>query len=523
MSEMVSGRFYGVGLGPGDPELITRKAARLIAEADVLAYYSGTHGRSIARSIAADLIPDGVIEELLVYPVTTGTTDHPGGYDGAIADFYDESAARLAVHLDAGRTVVVLCEGDPLFYGSYMYLHDRLAPRYPTEVVPGVTSVSAASAAAAEPMVRRTDVLTILPGTLPAPELARRLADTDGAAIMKLGRTFPAVREALAQSGRLDDAVYVERASMDRQRILPVAEVDADAVPYFSVILTAGDRSPRNRTVADRSRPSVSAEATHPDANELLVVGLGPADEKWLTPEAADALAQVDHVVGYGPYVDRVPVRPGLHRHSSGNTVEVDRARFALDLALSGEKVAVVSGGDAGVFGMASAVFEAAQDGAYASVPIRVLPGVSAVQAVAARAGAPIGGDFAVMSLSDRLKPWDVIEKRLAAVSEADLVLGIYNPASRSRTTQVADARTVLLKHRPADTVVVIGRDVGRPGESLEVTTLEKLDPASIDMKCLLIVGAAGTSVMPSGAVWTKRSVDGQSAGSSTTDWTSRP
>ncbi|MCD2112839.1 precorrin-2 C(20)-methyltransferase [Rhodococcus rhodochrous] len=523
MSDTMPGRFYGVGLGPGDPELITRKAARLIAEADVLAYYSGTHGRSIARAIAADLIPDGVIEELLVYPVTTGTTDHPGGYDGAIADFYDESAARLAVHLDAGRTVVVLCEGDPLFYGSYMYLHDRLAPRYPTEVVPGVTSVSAASAAAAEPMVRRTDVLTILPGTLPAPELARRLADTDGAAIMKLGRTFPAVREALAQSGRLDDAVYVERASMDRQRILPVTEVDADAVPYFSVILTAGDRSPRNRAVADRSRPSVATEVTHPEANELFVVGLGPADEKWLTAEAADALAQVDHVVGYGPYVDRVPVRPGLHRHSSGNTVEVDRARFALDLALAGEKVAVVSGGDAGVFGMASAVFEAAQDEKYASVPIRVLPGVSAVQAVAARAGAPIGGDFAVMSLSDRLKPWDVIEKRLAAVSEADLVLGIYNPASRSRTTQVADAKTVLLRHRPADTVVVIGRDVGRSGESLEVTTLEKLDPAGIDMKCLLIVGAAGTSVTPTGAVWTKRSVDGQSSGSSTTDWTSRP
>ncbi len=168
----------------------------------------------------------------------------------------------------------------------------------------------------------------------------------------------------------------------------------------------------------------------------------------------------------------------------------------------------MVSGGDAGVFGMASAVFEAAQDDKYASVPIRVLPGVSAVQAVAARAGAPIGGDFAVMSLSDRLKPWRVIEKRLTAIAEADLVLGIYNPASRSRTTQVADARSLLLQHRPGDTVVVIGRDVGRPGESLEVTTLEKLDPASIDMKCLLIIGAAGTSSTPSGAVWTRRFVE---------------
>ncbi|MGW0022524.1 precorrin-2 C(20)-methyltransferase [Rhodococcus sp. NPDC003382] len=504
---MSTGRLYGVGLGPGDPELITRKAARLIGEADVIAYHSGTHGRSIARSIAAELIPDGALEEPLVYPVTTGTTDHPGGYDGAIADFYDDCAGRLAAHLDAGRIVVVLCEGDPLFYGSYMYLHDRLSEQYAAEVVPGVTSFSAAAAAAAEPLVRRTDVLTILPGTLPEPELARRLADTDGAVIMKLGRTFPAVRNALAQAGRLDDAVYVERASMGGQRIAPAAEVDPDAVPYFSVILAPGDRAPRNRDTADRSRPEVEQNPELPAAQELLVIGLGPADERWLTPEASAALADVDHVVGYGPYVDRVPVRPGLQRHSSGNTVEVDRARFALELALRGEKVAVVSGGDAGVFGMASAVFEAAQDDRYAEVPVRVIPGVSAIQAVAARVGAPIGGDFAVMSLSDRLKPWPVIEKRLVAVAQADLVLGIYNPASRSRTTQVADAKTVLLRHRPADTVVVVGRDVGRPGESLEVTTLEKLDPATIDMKCLVIVGAAGTSVTSSGAVWTARSV----------------
>ncbi len=142
-----------------------------------------------------------------------------------------------------------------------------------------------------------------------------------------------------------------------------------------------------------------------------------------------------------------------------------------------GERVAVVSGGDAGIFGMAAAVFEAAEDEAYADVPIRVLPGVSAVQAVAARAGAPIGGDFAVMSLSDRLKPWSLIEQRLRAVAEADLVLAIYNPASRSRTTQVAEAQQILLEHRSGDTVVVVGRDVGRDEESLTVTTLDELDP----------------------------------------------
>ena len=413
-----------------------------------------------------------------------------------MAEFYEECAERLAAHLEAGRTVVVLAEGDPMFYGSFMYMHDRLSDRFETEVVPGVPAFAAATAAVAEPLVRQTDVLTILPGTLPEPELARRLADTDGAIIMKLGRTFPAVRSALEQAGRLDGALYVERASMPEQRWLPVADVDPESVPYFSLIVVPGDTKPET----DHDLPETSRGA------ELLVVGLGPGPDHWLTPEVSEALAGVDHVVGYGPYVERVPQRTGLQRHASGNTVEVDRARLALDLARKGERVAVVSGGDAGVFGMASAVFEAAADPMYDDVEIRVLPGLSAVQAVAARAGAPIGGDFAVLSLSDRLKPWTLVEQRLRAVAEADLVLAIYNPASRSRTTQVADAQKVLLEHRTPDTVVVVGRDVGRAEESLTVTTLGELDPATIDMKCLIIVGSSGTRVTSSGRVWTSRS-----------------
>ena len=497
------GRLYGVGLGPGDPELITRKAARLIEEADVIAYHSGTHGRSIARSIAADLIPATAIEERLIYPVTTGISNHPGGYAGAMADFYDESARKLAAHLEVGRDVVVLAEGDPLFYGSYMYMHDRLADRFETVVVPGVTSVSAASAAVASPLVRQTDVLIILPGTLPQHELARRLADTQGAVIMKLGRTFPAVRAALKSAGRLGEALYVERASTGQEVVLPVKDVDPETVPYFSIILVPGDASQQAvRYENPQARTPTDARPT----SELLVIGLGPGGDAWVTPEVNAALADVDHVIGYAPYVNRVPQREGLQRHATGNTVEIDRARHALDLARAGERVAVVSGGDAGVFGMAAAVFEAAEDEKYADVQIRVLPGMTAVQAVAARAGAPLGGDFAVMSLSDRLKPWELIESRLAAVAEADLVLGIYNPASRSRTTQVAEAQAILLRHRSSQTVVVVGRDVGRDGESLEVTTLAKLDPDTIDMRCLLIIGSSGTTVTPSGAVWTRRS-----------------
>ena len=499
-----TGGLYGVGVGPGDPGLITRKAAGLIENADVVAYFSGTHGRSIARSIAAELLPTGVREESMVYPVTTGSTDHPGGYPGAIDEFYDECAGRLAGHLRDGRSVVVLCEGDPLFYGSYMYLHDRLASRFPAEVVPGVTSVSAASAAARRPLVRHEDVLTVLPGTLPRPELARRLADTQGAVIMKLGRTFRTVRQALAEAGRLDEALYVERASTGGERVVPAADVDPDAVPYFSIVLVPG-RDRRLARAAEITAPPPEVARSGPA--ELLVVGLGPGPDRWLTPEVSTALGQVEHVIGYAPYVSRVPQREGLRRHASGNTVEVDRARDALELALAGERVAVVSGGDAGVFGMASAVFEAVETagGRYDAVPVRVLPGVTAAQAVAARAGAPLGGDYAVLSLSDRLKPWEVLEQRLAAAAAADLVLAIYNPASRSRTTQVASMRDVLLAHRSGDVPVIIGRDVGRDGEQLTVTTLEKLDPAAVDMRCLLIIGSSGTRA-GAGGVWTSRS-----------------
>lgn len=499
-----TGRLWGVGVGPGDPELVTLKAARLIRDADVVAYHQGVGKRSNARRIVDDLVPDGVVEEVLQYPVTTGTADHPGGYAGAMADFYEECAARLRAHLGAGRDVVVLAEGDPMFYGSFMYLHDRLAPDFETEVVAGVPAFAAATALAATPLVRQTDVLTVLPGTLPEAELARRLADTDGAIIMKLGRTFPAVRSALEQAGRLDDALYVERASMPEGRWLPVAEVDPTSVPYFSLVVVPGDgHGARYDDVAS------APVATDGRSGEVVVVGLGPGPDVWMTPEATDALSRVEHVVGYAPYVARVPQRAGLQRHASGNTVEIDRATHALELARAGERVAVVSGGDAGVFGMATAVLEAQESQPHLhDVAVRVVPGVSAVQAVAARAGAPIGGDFAVMSLSDRLKAWSVVERRLRAVAEADLVLAVYNPRSRSRTTQVADMRRILLEHRDPATVVVVGRDVGRAEESLVVTTLADLDPESIDMKCLLVVGASSTRVSPTGAVWTPRSVE---------------
>ncbi len=467
------GTLFGVGLGPGDPELVTVKAARVIGEADVVAYHSARHGRSIARGIAEPYLRPGQIEEHLVYPVTTEATDHPGGYAGAMEDFYARATERIAAHLAVGRDVALLAEGDPLFYSSYMHLHTRLTERFDAVIVPGVTSVSAASAAIGTPLVTGDEVLSVLPGTLPTAELARRLGDTDAAVIMKLGRTYPQVREALSLAGRLDDAIYVERASTTAQRVLPVADVVDGDVPYFSVAVLPG------------------AARTDARPGAVAVVGLGPGALEWMTPQSRRELAAATDLIGYRPYLDRVPLRPGQRRHASDNTDEPARARLACELAEQGRAVAVVSSGDPGVFAMATAVLEEAKQ--WPGVAVRVIPAMTAAQAVASRVGAPLGHDYAVLSLSDRLKPWEVIEGRIRAAAAADLVLAVYNPASKTRTWQVARMRDVLLEHRDAGTPVVVGRDVAGPEESVRVVRLADLDPAEVDMRCLLIVGSSQT------------------------------
>jgi precorrin-2 C20-methyltransferase/precorrin-3B C17-methyltransferase len=493
-----TGRLYGVGLGPGDPELVTVKAARLIGSADVVAFHAARHGRSVARGLAAPYLRNGQIEELLVYPVTTEATTHPGGYHGAIDEFYEAAAARLAAHLDEGRDVVVLAEGDPFFYGSYMHMHKRLAHRYPTEVVPGVTSVSGATAAVGRPLVEGDEVLTVLPGTLPAEALAERLAVTGSAAVLKLGRTFPQVRTAFELAGVLDRALYVERATTDRERTLPLADVDPATVPYFSLALLP---SALTLPTAERSETHVTGE----HAGEVAVVGLGPGSRAWTTPEAAAALAAADDLVGYGPYLARVEHNPRQVRHPSANRVEAERAAHALELARSGRRVAVVSSGDPGVFAMAAAVLEVAERPEFAGVPVRIVPGLTAAQAVAARVGAPLGHDFCVLSLSDVRKPWPVVVERLRHAAEADLVLALYNPRSKTRPHQLSEAQKVLLEVRAPETVVVVGRDVGGSEEEVVVTTLGALDPETVDMRCLVVVGSSQTRASVTGAVYTPR------------------
>ena len=225
---MVKGTFYGVGTGPGDPQLVTRRAWSLIESAAVIAYPAPDSGESFARSIVAEAISGDAVEIPMVVPMRAGRAP--------AQEIYDEGAAEIAAHLDAGRDVVVLCEGDPLFYGSFMYLLVRLRDTYPVEIVPGVNSLSACAAAQTHPLVARSDILTVLPGTLDDAALGDAIERADAVAIMKIGRHMPRLRALIAARGLADKALYTSHASLPHEQALRLEDAPDDA-PYFSMIL----------------------------------------------------------------------------------------------------------------------------------------------------------------------------------------------------------------------------------------------------------------------------------------------
>jgi precorrin-2/cobalt-factor-2 C20-methyltransferase len=237
----VSGaKLIGVGVGPGDPELMTLKALRALAEADVVAHFAKAGCASRARTIASAHLPDRALELPLFYPMTTELPRSSDGYRNALGAFYDDAAAQIGAHLEQGRRVAVICEGDPLFYGSYMHLHARLSPRFAAEIVAGVTGISGCWSAAATPIAQGDDVFTVLPATLPEDEIARRLAEADAAVVMKIGRHLPKLRRALTKSGRMARAIYVERGTMSDAKLMPLSAKSDDDAPYFAVVLVPG-------------------------------------------------------------------------------------------------------------------------------------------------------------------------------------------------------------------------------------------------------------------------------------------
>lgn len=241
MSE-TKGRLFGLGVGPGDPELITVKALRLLRATPIVVYFEAKNKKSNAFRIIENYLHDEQTKVPLIYPVTTEKLEPPLNYEVVIADFYDTAAVQLSNYLNAGKDVAVICEGDPFFYGSYMYLHDRMGAHFETQVVPGVCSMLGGAAALGAPLVYRNQTLSVISGVLPEHELKQRLAAADAAVIMKLGRNFPKVRNVLDALNLSRRALYVERATMSNQRIVPLDEVEPMASPYFSLIIVPGEK-----------------------------------------------------------------------------------------------------------------------------------------------------------------------------------------------------------------------------------------------------------------------------------------
>ena len=310
----------------------------------------------------------------------------------------------------------------------------------------------------------------------------------------------------LAPEARIGDADIEATA---RELGVPLRFAHGSARDAGSLLADALDMSHEVRTsdalgvVLGVAAGPIDVERIGRPRGRLTVVGLGPGDAGLMAPDARTALNEASDVLGYETYVKMAgPFRADQRLHGSDNREELQRARHAFELACEGRQVVVVSSGDPGVFAMAAAVVEAldkSDDRRWKTVDLRIVPGISAAMATAAKAGAPLGHDFCVLSLSDNLKPWSVIEKRLAHAAAADLVMALYNPISRARPWQLDRALEIVRGHRGPGTRVVLGRDVGRPGETLTTTTLGELQSTQVDMRTMVIIGSSTTRGIPGG------------------------
>ncbi|MEG4086082.1 precorrin-3B C(17)-methyltransferase [Microcoleus sp. POL10_C6] len=302
----------------------------------------------------------------------------------------------------------------------------------------------------------------------------------------------------LSELVELDSIEFIENKA---------AQIALTAAGANSQLIECDPTLSLNCAIALAAEP-INASAIGFSRGKLAIVGTGPGGAPWMSPEVKEILREATDWVGYKFYLDLAgTLREGQKRHDSDNREEIDRARFALDLAASGKSVAVVSSGDPGIFAMAAAVFEAIDFDAkpeWQGIDIRVAPGISAMQAAAAAIGAPLGHDFCVISLSDILKPWEVIEQRLSAAAIADFAIAFYNPISKQRIWQLGRAIEILLQSRDANTPVILGRNLGRPGQSVRVCTLGEFQPEDADMRTLVIVGSSQTRIIPRkyGDVW---------------------
>ncbi len=496
------GHCWVVGVGPGDPELLTVKAVALLSRAHVIYHPGPTPDQGRAWAVVRDLIRP----EQQVRLVLAGSMHQAAARADRAA--YRPAADRIASDCRAGLDVAVLTEGDPTLYSTASYVWELLADLYPdvpVEVVPGVNSITAAAARVGWPLAQHGEAVAIVPASYHSDELHSLLERFPTICFLKVAQTLPDLRAALDSRPGEWEAAYAENVTTAAERIThDLATVEGG--PYFALVLVrraaapaSGGRKPPEGRAGDLPQGAYAPRSPAP----LSVIGLGPGDARLLTPQALEALHAAEVIVGYDVYLDAL--RPlGLRGELRGSPIgsESERARLALDLAAAGRRVALVSSGDAGVYGMASLVLETA--GAAPGVEVEIVPGVTAALAAAALLGAPLGHDFACISLSELLTPWPLIERRLDAAAQGDLAIALYNPVSRRRTWQLPRARDILLTHRRPETPVGLVDRAYRPGMRVWTTTLAELSGEGVGMETVVIVGSSATR-MVSGRMVTPR------------------
>lgn len=472
---MAVGRFWAVGVGPGDPELLTLKAVNILRNVRVI-YHAGPHerqGRAL-EIIRGLLRPDHELRVVLDAPMSAVTADNEG-------EHYRRGVERIAADCRRGLDVALMTEGDPTLYSTAAHIWQLLAERAPEisiEVVPGVSSVTAAAARVGWPLAQRDETLAVVPAGYHADRLRELIGSFSSVCLLKVSQTLPAVAAALDHFGPEHEAAYVEELGTAREWITHDLSGAIDRTSYFALILV------RQTDKRKKQGPG-----------KVWLVGLGPGDPALLTARAREVLRRVEAVVGYEGYLKALePLGLEAKLHASPIGAEVERATRALELARAGANVALVSSGDAGVYGMASLLLETAER--MPEVEVEIVPGVTAAVAAAALLGAPLGYDFACVSLSDLLTRWDVIERRLDAAGRGDFVLALYNPVSRRRTWQLPRARDVLLQYRRPETPVGLVDKAHRPAMRVWHTMLGGLTAEGVGMETTLIVGNSRTRIV---------------------------
>jgi cobalt-factor III methyltransferase len=486
------GTFWGVGVGPGDPELMTRKAARVLAEVDwIFCPAEPTQGASFAARIVEPL---GLPAEKF-RPVSLCMSRQRG----AAQEAYRCAAEAIVMELQQGRSAAWITEGDPLFYSTFPYIAEevrRICSEARIDIVPGVSSVQAAAARTGVPLARLDEAMAVLPAAYGLERLPLLLDSCATVALLKVHSVFDSLLDRLADLPKNIQALYIEKVGTAEERLTAdLHSLRGQKLPYFSLVLLRRGDQGRAGGVSPLFLPNRGFTPPARPKSCLFIVGLGPGARATMTGQALEALRHSQVIVGYSGYFEGIgDVVDGKECLALPLGAERERARLAVQRAREGESVCVISSGDAGIYGMASLVLETLEAaGDHSDLEVAVIPGVSAVNACAALLGAPLGHDFAAVSLSDLLTPWPQIERRLLAAAQADFVLVLLNPRSSRREGQWRRALEILLQDRRPETPAGIVRQAYRSGQSVEITMLGRMVEANVDMFTTVIIGNSQT------------------------------